>query len=202
MARKKRFIQRRLRKSDIKRARSTRVFNKKLADYPTLELVEERYRRYFTDELGMKIVTKSSNHLRLSKMTTTYYKELRLGTNFEDKDDIGQAQIWVHEAPHTKQWRYYGRIKFSYKYAKDSRWRWSIEMPCYGEGLRWSIIHARYEGLSVEKIDKAIDNYIERIVRIFANGYGLGWVHRGDMRKWTRKILREIADRELQATAA
>lgn len=201
MARKKRRIQRRLRKSDIKRARSTRVFNKKLADYPSPQEVEERYRRYFTDELKMRIVTKSSNHMRLSKMTTTYYKELRLGANFEDKDDIGQAQIWVHEGGHTKQWRYYGCIKFAYKYAKDSRWRWSIELPCYGEGLRWSIIHARHNGLSDDKLETAIDNFIERIVRIFDNGYGLGWVHRGDMRKWTRQILREIADRELQATA-
>jgi len=201
MARKRRRMGLRLRKKDIKLARTKRFFNPKLKDYPDPAMVEERYRRYFVEDMGMEIVHKKSWDLWLTKATTVYYKQLRLGEDWEDKNIFQKAMTWVQEGVHPKQWRHYKRNKFRTRYLFWPRWRWAQEVPGYAETARWIVIHAKHNKWSDERLNRVLEEFITHVSNesLGSNRYALRVVHKGDRRYWTKKILWEVAREEMKA---
>lgn len=174
----------RLRSSAIRSANDDHYFNKvlKLIDgAKTPEEIIERCEKE-AKRLGLRITTKSSTSLKWSKMTTTFYKEIRLGSDFDDEPAWAQASTWAHEMVHVYQWRGMGRAKFARRYLwRVSRW-W-IEMQAY----RMSI-HVR----KVLGIDKTMtQRWIrEKPYRLKA-GYLLGGLRWKDLRNKTRQVLTE-----------
>ena len=136
--------------------------------------------------LGLRVTTKSSSSLKWSKMTTTFYKEIRLGTNFSKTPDWAQAVTWCHEMVHVYQWRGMGRFKFARRYAwRVSRW-W-IEMQAYR-----MTIHMRKKF----KIDRSwSERYIEAIPYRLKAGYALGGLRWSHLRKQTVHVMTTELDK-------
>jgi hypothetical protein len=191
-----------LRSSDIRRAKSSRYNNKKLADYTTPDQVFDRYIPYFERELGMNLVIKSSSRMRLSKMTTTYYREIRLGSGWNDYAPDVRAAILVHEAVHARQWRGYGASRFGLYYASNPRWRWSIEMQGYRESVRWAVIAMNAAQLPAAAIEGRIDEYIGDCTQSLVTAYSLGRISKSNLRRHTQEILLETAAAQMQDLAA
>jgi hypothetical protein len=180
---------RRLKSKHIKLARSYKFNNDRLHKYEDAQAVMDRYIPYFEKDLGMRLVIKSTTKLKLSKMTTTYYNEIRLGSGWKDKNLESQAYILVHEAVHARQWRHYGRAKFGWKYISDPRWRWAIEVQGYREGIMWGVVVLKARGLSQAKIEKALSTKIDHVISSLLRAYSLGSIRSSDIKKHTRDIL-------------
>ncbi len=142
--------------------------------------------------LGLRIVHKSSTFPRLSKFTTTLYKEIRLGTSFRDKPRWVQATIWAHEMVHVYQWRGEKRARFALRYIGfPGRYRWAYEMQAY----RMSI-HVR----KVLKATRSSTNRsIEARPKGMKKGYSLGLLRWRDLRGDTRDVLYDELERKRAA---
>lgn len=173
----------RLRSSDIRRADSTRAFDKVmklLEGATTADEIIERCRRE-AKRLGLRIVTKSSTSLQWSKFTTTFYKEIRLGSEFHKKAKWQQAATWAHEMVHVYQWRLEGRARFGSRYVFRTRYRWAYEV----EGYRMSV-HIR-ERLKVPRAWTRA--YIFDRPNVLRKSYALHTIRRNDLTKHTIEIL-------------
>ena len=136
----------------------------------------------YAKKLGIKIEEKSSNSLKISKMSTTYYKSIRLGSNFSKKSDIDKAKTWAHELCHSLQWRHEGRVKFGSRYILSPRWRWVYEVQAY----RISVMVLRKLKLN----DSDINDYIKRIPNSLRNNYSLKIIRKKDIENKTIQILK------------
>ncbi len=67
----------------------------------TPEVMIEHYQR-LARAYGIEVVTKTSGPL--DHFTTTYYKTIRLGADFDEQDPYSQASTWAHEFVHVRQW--------------------------------------------------------------------------------------------------
>jgi len=170
-------------------ARDSKHNNRYLERYLTPLDVMDRYFPYFEDELGLELVTKDSNFLRLSKMTTTYYKQVRLGSDWPNYNVYQKANTLVHEAVHARQWRSYGRYRFGTWYLRRPRWRWAMEMQGYRESMRWSIINLHGRRASSRRIEAEIKRRADAVTGILVNGYVLGRVSRSDRMTQTKRIM-------------
>lgn len=172
----------RIRSSAVRSANDDRYFKKVLklidgADTPG-EIINRCERE--AKRMGLKVTTKSSTSLKWSKMTTTFYREIRLGVDFDDEPEWAQAVIWCHEMVHVYQWRGMGRVGFARRYAwRVSRW-W-IEMQAY----RMSI--------HVRKLLKVNHRMTERYIRAkpssLRGGYALGGLRWKHLRDKTSSVL-------------
>lgn len=179
-------------------ARDSRHNNKYLKRYTTPQDVFDRYIPYFEDELGLELKEKDSNFLRLSKMTTTYFNEIRLGANWSEYSDYQKANIYVHEAVHARQWRTVGRFRFGTWYLRRPRWRWAIEMQGYRESVRWAVIELDAKKAPTRAIEAEVRRRSESVTGILLNGYSLARVSKYDRAKYTKQIIIEDGMRQLR----
>ncbi len=125
----------RLRKKDIDLALSSRHLNKSLAKLDTPEKMLEYYKKA-AKKRGLRVSPKSSVFgAQFAKMTTTYWKQIRLGRNYPNYPIDSQATLWSHEWVHVEQWRYYGVVRFAALYL-GARKSWAFEMQAYRESVR------------------------------------------------------------------
>lgn len=173
----------------LKLAQDSKHNNSYLERYLTPMSVLDRYIPYFEDELKLKLVTKDSTFLRLSKMTTTYFKEIRLGSGWPNYNEYQKANTLVHEAVHARQWRSYGRFRFGTWYLRRPRWRWAIEMQGYRESMRWAIINLHAQRRPLKDIESEIQRRADEVAKILIGGYVLGRVSRRDRKVHTKRIM-------------
>jgi len=172
----------RIRKSHVKLAFNDRYFDKvlKLLDGATtakeiIDRCEAEAKR-----LGLKVKKKTSSFFKWSKMTTTYYKEIRLGEDFDDEPEWAQAVTWAHEMVHVYQWRGMGRANFARRYLWRI-WRWIIEMQAY----RMSIHIRKLLGIK----ESWTKRYIRDKPYKLKGGYLLGGLRWSHLKKQTRHVL-------------
>jgi hypothetical protein len=124
---------------------------------------------------------------RFSKMTTTYYKEIRVGDGWAGYTPPKKASILKHEIVHAKQWRHYGRGTFGARYIFSARFRWAMEVQAYRESVR------AYRTLGAK--ESWLRTYATKDVPdILWQNYMLGVLRKGDVYEHTAKILlREAA---------
>lgn len=123
---------------------------------------------------------------RFSKMTTTYYKEIRVGDGWEGYSVPKKASILKHEIVHAQQWRNFGRAEFGSRYVFSARFRWAMEVQAYRESVR------AYRTLGAT--EKWLRNYATREVPdVLWQNYMLGLLRKGDIYEHTARILlREV----------
>lgn len=85
---------------------------------------------------GYKLKVKPRTKLRLSKVATTYYKEIRLPWNWSELEPPQKAKLIAHEYLHTKQWRHFKRAVFGCKYIMSVRFRAAVEIEAHAETAR------------------------------------------------------------------
>lgn len=182
-----------LRTKDIELARDDRYQDPFIAT-----LAQQRWREMMTADpddlierfkreaalLGVGFESKPDAGTKLSRMSTTYYATIRLGTNFEGKDAKNQAITLGHELLHARQWRGFGRSKFRTRYMFWPRWRWAIEMQAYRESIRIML------ALGYTRDD--CERYAISRVSSMLSSYGLGSLRRDDVAEWTRRVLMEV----------
>jgi hypothetical protein len=119
---------------------------------------------------------------RFSKMTTTYYKEIRVGYQWDSYSRVSKAMIMMHEIVHARQWRYYGRGTFATKYVFNTQFRWAMEVQAYRE----SLIALKALGATRSYLEK----YAKSIVPgILWKNYMLRSLRKSDVYKYTAQIL-------------
>ncbi len=191
---------RRLKKSHLKLARSYKFNNTKLHKYQTAQEALDAYIPWL--EKRRKLVIKSTKHHRLSKATTTYYKEIRLGSGWESKNSEQKAYILVHEAVHVRQWDHYGRLRFGGKYIFDARFRWAVEVQGYREGIMWGVVVLKARGHSDTKVRDILQDKIDRCIRsLLGKTYALKSIRRSDIKKHSRAIFEESITWQLRRLA-
>lgn len=172
----------RIRSKHVALAKSDKYFKRVLTLIKGTKDPKEIIRRCEREviRLGMKIEKKSSSSMKWSKMTTTYYSKVKLGSDFDDEPLWAQAVIWAHEMVHVYQWRGMGKGRFAFRYA----WRlsrWWIEM----QGYRMSV-HVR----KVLKVSKEMtERYIRARPSSLRGSYSLGGIRWKDLREKTRSVL-------------
>ena len=130
--------------------------------------------------LGLRVVKKNSTSLKWSKMTTTFYREIRLGTEYDRMPEWAKAALWAHEMVHVYQWRDMGRAKFARRYMWAPT-RWAIEMEAY----RITIFMRQRFG--VERVWN--ERYIGDLVHVFRSAYGMWRIQAKSLRKNTVEVL-------------
>jgi hypothetical protein len=131
--------------------------------------------------LKLDIRHKRSRSLKWSKFTATYYREIRLGSNFTKLPKWAQATIWAHEMVHVYQWRDVGRSKFGTSYVFNPMKRWEWEM----QGYRMSVAIRKRLGISTETNER----YIEDKIKSVWKAYVLSALHKPSYEKKTRMAL-------------
>lgn len=183
-----------LRDKDIRRARSERYRDKALDRRWGANDLLERWMQE-AKGMGVRVVPKTSFFgMRLSKMSTTYYREIRLGTGYPDKRPEWKAVTMGHEMLHARQWRGYGRNKFRTRYLFWTRWRWAIEVQAYSESVRILV--------ALGANDETLTEYIASRSDVLWNSYALKGLRRKDVYVYTHSILcdaRVEAERRLAA---
>lgn len=137
------------------------------------------------DRMGVAIDRKGDNGTPLSRMSTTYYTTIRLGTSYDDKSPAWQAVTLGHELCHARQWRGYGRSTFRTRYLFWPRWRWSIEMQAYRESIR-VMMALRFKA-------STIADFIDERPDVLLDKYAIGTLDHANVRTYTQKILWETA---------
>ncbi len=174
-----------IRSKDVKLAKDCRHLRLDYDSFKSVEQLREYIDHLVIDGFGMRIEKKTSRANVMSKFTTTYYKEMRLGIDFDELDEPIQAVVMAHELVHVYQWRHYGRAKFGPKYVMSGRFRWAMEMQAYRESVRWRKLMN----------DSKLDQYCKDRWEVLWREYFL-WptLRRDHVRNKTRKILREEAE--------
>jgi len=90
------------------------------------------------NEAGVKLVHKTplNPKSRLASFTTTYFREIRLGVNYNDRPTASKASLLMHELVHVRQWREYGPVNFATNYVLVPGFRWAVEVQAYRESIR------------------------------------------------------------------
>lgn len=190
----------RLRSSHLKLARSYKFSNNQLHKYQTPQEALDRYIPWLEER--RKLVVKSTKNHRLSKATTTYYKEIRLGNGWPDKTDEQKAYLLVRETVHVKHWDHYKRLGFAARYIFNARFRWAIEVHCCREGIMWGVVVLKARGHSDARVREILEAKIDSSIRsLLGKTYALGSIRKSDIKKHTRKILREGIEYQLKRVA-
>jgi len=182
-----------IRRSDRRLAEDDRLRDKYLDRHRSPEELVARYEAE-AKRLGLRIENKSSHWGRLSRMSTTYYRELRLGTGAQNYKPFPKARLLAHELFHARQWRWWEPTKFRTRYVFWTRWRWAIEVQAYCESVRAMI--------SMGASDKAVDAYIEDRPRVLWENYALKGLRRDHVYRYTKAILRNAATEHRARVAA
>lgn len=137
-------------------------------------------------KLGMRIVEKPPSRLRLSKMATTYYREIRVPKGFFGRgwSVARRAVTLAHELIHALQWRFYGMASFALRYL-SARFRWAVEMQAY----RFGVLVKRMLGY----LESAIQNSIRHRASAMRKPYKLRGLRWGDVKKYTPAVLNAAA---------
>lgn len=187
----------RITKSYLKLARSTRFNNDQIHKYRDAQEALDAYLPWLKKR--RKLVIKSTKYKRLSKATTTYYKEIRLGSGWKKRNAESKAYILVHEAVHVRQWDHYGRVGFGSRYIFDPRFRWAVEVHGYREGIVWGVVVLKARGFSNEKIRKTLQAKIDQAIKsLTGKTYSLGRVSQSDIKKHTERILKEGIEQQIE----
>lgn len=170
----------RIRDKDIRLARSTRHFPDFLthAMRPS-ELLGAAIMD--VESMGYTIVKKSSSFLRLSKFSTTYYNQIRVGSGWDEYSTGQKGSVMTHEGGHGRQWRYYTPIVFAFRYMTYPRFRWAIEMQGYSMSV-WAYHAMGYS-------EKSILGYIERRAKTIRSEYKMWSINAADVERHTRELL-------------
>jgi len=188
----------RLKKSHLKLARSLAFSNAhSLHKYQTPKEALDWYIPWLKKR--RKLVVKSTKHHRLSKATTTYYKEIRLGNGWPEKGDEEKAYLLVRETVHVKHWAHYKRLGFATKYILFARFRWAIEVHCCREGIMWGVVVLKARGHSDGKVREILEAKIVGAIKsLLGKTYALGSIRESDIKEHTRKILEEGIEWQLR----
>lgn len=134
-------------------------------------------------KMGYKIVNKRSWGTKLSKFTTTYYRQIRVGEKYPDYPIEAQAIIMCHEIVHARQWRHYKPARFATRYLASARFRWAMEVQGYAEG-----IHA---AVALGADEDYIEHQIQHRANTLRKSYSMWSLRASDVRSATRNILNE-----------
>lgn len=176
-----------LRSKDRERALSTRHFVDKVLSFERDPDGLLAYCISFAKRHGVRIVEKRPSRLKLSKMTTTYYREIRVAVGFWGRgwSVARRAVVMAHEILHVLQWRFYGRVTFAMSYVGSARFRWAIEMQAY----RFGVLVKRMLGYAERSIQDSIRHRASAMRKPYALG-GLRW---RDVKKYTPAVLNQAA---------
>lgn len=122
-------------KPDYDRALARRFEDLRLGEYDT----PEKMLAHCLAELqryGVRIAKKAPMKTKYARMTTAFYRQVRVGTTWDRKSTAAKAVTLAHELVHIRQWRHFGRIAFGSSYVFSARWRWAMEMNAYRESMR------------------------------------------------------------------
>jgi hypothetical protein len=134
-------------------------------------------------KMGYKIVNKRSWGTKMSKFTTTYYKQIRVGEGYPNYPVPIQAMIMCHEIVHARQWRHYRPARFATSYLASARFRWAMEVQGYAEGVHAAVAM----GAEEDWIERNIENRAQTLRK----GYSMWSLRASDVRGATRNILHE-----------
>lgn len=172
-----------LREEDIKLGSSCVFLDTDLADFGRNAgaMLEDAFAWAQANKFALK---KKSSHFgsRFSKMSTTYYREIRVGSRWEEFSVAKKAAVLKHEIVHAKQWRHYGQVRFAAKYIFSARFRWSMEVQAYRESVR------AYRTLGA--LESWLREYVlDSVPGSLWNSYGLRTLRKDDVYDETRKLL-------------
>jgi hypothetical protein len=172
-----------LREEDVTLASSTAFLDKDLADFGKNSgaMLEDCFA--WAKDNGFAIKQKSSHFGgRLSKMSTTYYKEIRVGARWTEFSVPKRAAVLKHEIVHARQWRHYGQGSFATKYIFSARFRWAVEVQAYRESIRV------YRTLGA--VEKWLREYVKDLVpNSLWKNYALKTLRKDDVYDEARRIL-------------
>lgn len=173
----------RLRRKHIDLALSDHHLNKNLAKLDTPEKMIEHYEKR-AKKKGLKVRPKSSFFgPNFQKMTTTYWRQIRLGKNYPTYPPIVQGPLWSHEWVHVEGWGYYGVVRFAAMYL-GARKSWALEMQAYRESIRAK----KVLGVSSKEIDEFINDMVKSIWKGYPLMRQIRWK---DFKKQTLYVLRK-----------
>jgi len=176
-----------LRDSDVELASWTRFHDEDLENFGRDAAAMLADAEKWARDNGYVIKPKTSFFgSRFSKMTTTYYKEIRVGDGWEDYSIPRKASVLRHEIVHAKQWRHFGRASFGANYIFSARFRWAMEVQAYRESVRaYRVLGAKEDWLR---------NYATREVPdVLWQNYMLGVLRKGDVYEHAARILLRAA---------
>ncbi len=131
-------------------------------------------------ELGYKLKKKKGpKGWKAKRMSTTLWRTVWLGVNWDSKSPHEQAATLMHELVHARQYR--GIKRFLPRYVADSRFRFAVETHAYRETCR----AYRAMGLS----ERSIKAYAEDLPNRFIKSY---WILGRRMRKAVRRYMERI----------
>ena len=165
-----------LRSQDRNLAKSKSNHDRDLRKYTSIETMIEHLHAEAAS-FGVTIVTKIKTSLRSSKVSTAYYKQIRVRHDWNDITHASQATTLAHEMVHVRQWRKYGRLGFGARYVLSQRFRWAMEMQARTE----QVIAMQCLGMGTQEF---VDKQAERMLDV----YKLGRI-RDDVRRYTPEIL-------------
>jgi len=173
----------RLRSKHVNLALSNRHLNKNLAKLTTPEKMLDHYEAK-AKKKGLRVLPKSSFFgPNFQKMTTTYWKQIRLGSEYPTYPPEAQAGLWAHEWVHVEQWGHYGVVRFASLYL-GARYSWAFEMQAYRESIRAMKV------LGYPR--KEIEAFIKRKPKSLWGGYPLmRQIRWKDLEKQTVTVLRK-----------
>lgn len=131
--------------------------------------------------MGLELVVKSSFWGSLSVMSTTYFKQIRLGNDWSDLSRTMKVVLLAHELRHARQWREYGRATFRTNYLFQPRWRWAVEVQGYCESVRTLVAL----GASPDWIEQYIDHRVGSLWK----KYALKTIRKDDLFGYSKSIL-------------
>ncbi len=173
----------RLRNKHIDLALSSRHLNKSLAKLDTPEKMIAHYEK-LAKKKGLRVRPKSSFFgPNFQKMTTTYWKQIRLGKDFPTYSPEAQAGLWAHEWIHVEQWEHYGVVRFATLYLMARR-SWAFEMQAYRESVRAK----KVLGVSRKRIEEFIDRKPKSLWKGYPIMRQIRWKH---FKKQTLFVLRK-----------
>lgn len=177
----------RIRKADVDLALDSRLHDPVLDESwkGEPERLKVHYRKEW-ERYGVKAVYKSTSYGRLSKMTTTYYRKIRLGTGYAKAEPEWQAVTDAHETVHVRQWRRWGRNRFRTRYLFWTRWRWAIEVQAYAESVRALV--------ALGASESKIRDYITRRPKVLWDNYALKSLRKNDVYSMTIFVLQKTWD--------
>lgn len=128
-----------LRPVDLRRARSTKNVNHRLFPPPESGWTPARLLDHYLgllDALQVQIRPKTARRGTYARLTTTYYRTVRVPRDWLTRSVAGKAITLAHEYVHVLQWRELGRMRFVATYTVSPRWRWALEVQAYRESMR------------------------------------------------------------------
>lgn len=158
-----------IRPGDVKHAMSMELHDSFLDKPRTAqEIVDHAYE--VAEDMGLRIVKKNTVFKRWSKLSTTFYSQIRVGVDFDKPVKGGaeallqkQAITLMHELRHARQWRKYGRTGFAKRYLGDPRFGWYCEVACYGESV-WTAVSM---GARKKWLNKYVHNRDDTLIRSY-----------------------------------